>query len=175
MTNDKIKYKTGLRRLGAAIVDGLVFMPLFFVDNSIRGNLDSEIGLFLWLTFYTVLTFFYTVFMHFKFGQTLGKMATNIKVVNHDETRNITLRQAFLRDSFFIVVETLGLLYFAVELIRLNLSKTELLNGFDDFVGTVATIWVLLELLSMLTNEKRRAIHDFIASTVVIKTDIKVG
>ena len=30
-------------------------------------------------------------------------------------------------------------------------------------------IWGLLEILAMLTNRKRRAIHDFIAGTVVVK------
>ena len=171
MTEVNLKYKTGLRRLGAAVVDTLVFVPLAFADNFVRANLDNKIGLVFWLTFMTALTIFYSVFMHYTYGQTLGKMVANVKVVNLDLTRNLTIRQALLRDSFYIAVETIGLLYFVVELISLDLSTTELLDGFDDFGGIVALIWVLLELLSMLTNDKRRAIHDFIAGSVVIKTD----
>lgn len=175
MTDDNLRYKTGFRRFGAAIVDALVFVPLAFADNYVRFNLDSKAGLVFWLTFMTAVTIFYSVFMHFKYGQTLGKMVANVKVVNLDETRNLTIRQALLRDSFYILVETVGLLYFVIELISVNLSTTELLNGFDDFGGTVAIIWILLELVSMLTNEKRRAIHDFIAGSVVIKTDSNNG
>jgi len=33
-------------------------------------------------------------------------------------------------------------------------------------------LWFLAEVLTMLTNEKRRALHDFIAGTVVIRTNI---
>lgn len=31
------------------------------------------------------------------------------------------------------------------------------------------SLWFVAEVLTMLTNEKRRALHDFIAGTVVIK------
>ena len=70
MTIKQIKYKTGLRRLGAGIIDALVFVPLFFADSFIRDNLNNKIGLLLWLIFYLVVSFFYTVFMHYKYGQT---------------------------------------------------------------------------------------------------------
>lgn len=171
MTINKIKYKTGLRRLGAAIIDTLVFIPLFFADSFVRENLNNKIGLLLWLCFYIAVSFFYTVFMHYKYGQTFGKMATKIKVITLDETRNLSIRQALLRDSFYILVETVGLIYFIFHLIREDLSTTEILDSFDDFVGIVALFWILLELISMLANDKRRAIHDFIAGSVVIKTD----
>jgi hypothetical protein len=32
-------------------------------------------------------------------------------------------------------------------------------------------LWFFAEVLTMLTNEKRRALHDFIAGTVVIRTN----
>ena len=172
MKEDNLKYKTGIRRLGAVIVDTLVFVPLEFADNFVQANLGNKIGLVFWLTFMTALTIFYFVFMHYNYGQTFGKMVANVKVVNLDLTRNLTIRQALLRNSFYIAVETIGLLYFVVELISGDLSTRELLDGFDEFGGTVVLIWVLLELLSMLINDKRRAIHDFIAGSVVIKTDI---
>jgi hypothetical protein len=35
--------------------------------------------------------------------------------------------------------------------------------------GGAMMIWALLEFITMLTNKRRRAIHDFIAGTVVIK------
>ena len=171
MTIKQIKYKTGLRRLGAGIIDALVFFPLFFADSFIRDNLNNKIGLLLWLIFYLVVSFFYTVFMHYKYGQTLGKMATKIKVLTLDETRNLSILQSLLRDSFCILVQTVGLIYFIVQLISADSSTTELLDSFDHFVGTVGLVWLLLELVSMLTNEKRRAIHDFIAGSVVIKID----
>ena len=35
--------------------------------------------------------------------------------------------------------------------------------------------WTLLEVLTMLTNAKRRAIHDFIAGTVVVRVPARSG
>lgn len=32
-------------------------------------------------------------------------------------------------------------------------------------------LWFVAEVLTMLTNEKRRALHDFIAGTVVVRTN----
>jgi uncharacterized RDD family membrane protein YckC len=32
-------------------------------------------------------------------------------------------------------------------------------------------LWFLAEVLTMLTNDKRRALHDFIAGTVVVRTN----
>ena len=39
----------------------------------------------------------------------------------------------------------------------------------------VAGIWFMLEIITMLLNEKRRALHDLIAGTVVVRTQIDAG
>jgi uncharacterized RDD family membrane protein YckC len=36
---------------------------------------------------------------------------------------------------------------------------------------TAALVWFVAEILTCLTNPKRRAVHDFIAGTVVVKTE----
>jgi uncharacterized RDD family membrane protein YckC len=36
-------------------------------------------------------------------------------------------------------------------------------------------LWFLAEVLTMFTNRKRRALHDFIAGTVVVRTNIDYG
>jgi hypothetical protein len=41
--------------------------------------------------------------------------------------------------------------------------------------GAILFGWMLLEAVTMLTNAKRRAIHDFIAGTVVIRVPARVG
>jgi uncharacterized RDD family membrane protein YckC len=42
------------------------------------------------------------------------------------------------------------------------------------FVPLIILCWFLAEVITMLTNEKRRALHDFLAGTVVIRTNLKV-
>lgn len=39
------------------------------------------------------------------------------------------------------------------------------------WAGYAQTAWLFSELIVLLFNEKKRAIHDFIAGTVVIKTN----
>lgn len=171
ITADKTKYKTGTRRLGAAIIDTLVFIPLISVDTYVRENINNRIGLLTWLCFYVAISISYSVFMHYKYGQTFGKMAAKIRLTTLDETGNLSLKQALLRDSFYILAETVGLIYFSIQLFREDLLLADLLESFDNFGGAVALVWILLELVTMLTNRKRRAIHDFIAGSVVVKTD----
>ena len=37
---------------------------------------------------------------------------------------------------------------------------------------SISLLWFLLELITMLTNKKRRAIHDYIAGSVVIRYEV---
>lgn len=175
MTDDNLKYKTGQKRFWAALIDGLVFIPFALVDMYVRSHFYDKPTLCIWVAFMTVLTIVYSVFFHYRYGRTLGKWVVGVKVVNIDETKNITLKQSLLRDSFYVILETLALIYLAFQMAMSNLTTIELLDNFDSFGGTIALIWVLLELVSMLTNDKRRAVHDFIAGSVVIRTDNDKG
>ncbi len=93
-----------------------------------------------------------------------------IKVIDVEETQTITLRQAILRDSIWLLIEIMGILFSVVtffvawQLTSFTLVLQYLFNSF-------ATIWFLLGIVSMFTNRKRRAIHDFLAKTVVIREE----
>lgn len=165
------KYRTGFRRWAAAFIDGLIFIPITSIDKTIQNHITTNIGLFLWITFVTILTISYSVLMHYKFGQTLGKMAMKVKVIHFDELNSLTLKQAFIRDIFYIIIELISLIYFATQLFNSTSDTNYIVLNFDTYVALISLIWVLLELVSMLTNDKRRAIHDYIANTVVLKLD----
>jgi uncharacterized RDD family membrane protein YckC len=111
--------------------------------------------------------------MHGRYGQTLGKMVCKIKVVDKSETKSITYRQAALRDSVMIVV---GLI-FSITMLPVVLQGKDpyQMKEAKDVLNillwsSISTLWFIAELITMLTNKKRRAIHDFIASSVVIKS-----
>ena len=40
----------------------------------------------------------------YKYGMTIGKWVAGIKVIDVSESKNITLRQAFLRDIVFVIL-----------------------------------------------------------------------
>ena len=41
-----------------------------------------------------------------------------------------------------------------------------------DLIAYVIIAWYLAEAVTMLTNHRRRAIHDFIADTIAIRTNV---
>lgn len=171
MSNQHLKYTTGLRRLGAAIVDTLIFLPVIFADIFIGGKLQSTLGILAWLCFMTALPICYSVFMHYFYGQTIGKMVANVKVVALNESDTLTFKQAVLRDSFYIIFQTVALLNLIFHIPDSVVPLSALIEEFNNFGQIVGLSWLILELVSMLTNKKRRAVHDFIAGSVVIRTD----
>jgi uncharacterized RDD family membrane protein YckC len=122
----------------------------------------------------------YSVVMHARWGQTLGKMAARIEVVTVDG-RSIGWRQALLRDAVgigFGIVSTAATLLALWHLPEWSLSlhvrqRVALLRAAVPAWGRTAemagAIWFWSELLVLLFTRKRRAVHDFIAGTVVIR------
>lgn len=163
---DYSRYQTGMQRFGAAIIDGLVFLPFFFIHLSIPDeNIMARAS---WGVVITLFGFTYTVFGHYKYGQTIGKWVTKVKVVDVSETRGLTLKQAILRDSFYILAEIIALIYFAVLLLNGHPAEVAY-NDYRIIASDPATYWMVLELITMLFNKKRRAVHDFLAKSVVVK------
>ncbi len=124
----------------------------------------------------------YTVVMHALHGQTVGKMVTKVRVVDFRTERSISWRQAWLREGIPIFL-SLGILGYEVHSILTGrVSPSSLANG-EELIGSKAfwllsalpALWFLAEVVTMLTNEKRRALDDLIAGTVVVRTNIEEG
>ncbi len=167
---DKEKYRTGLKRLWAAIVDGIIFMPLLLVEQWIYKTTDNVSTLFIWATFVSFAPLIYSIILHYKNGQTIGKWVAGVKVLDISETRKITLRQSIYRDSFYLVVALVGLIYYSFLLAHSD-DKQNILSDYSTFSDNPAFWWTLIELITMLTNSKRRALHDFIAKSIVVRTE----
>ena len=167
---DTEKYRTGLKRLWAAIVDGIVFLPLLLVAKWLYKTTSNGSILFAWETLFAFAPLVYSVIFHYKYGQTLGKWVATVKVLDVSETRTLTLRQALYRDSFYLLVTTAGLVYYIFLLTRTD-DPLSVLNDYTSFSDNPIFWWTLIELITMLTNAKRRALHDFLAKSVVVRTE----
>ena len=179
MKPDLLTYAGFGRRAGALLVDLLVWVAFFAATwaltresgRTVYGELVPQL-----------LSIPYTIYLHGRFGQTLGKMATGIQVRMLDGSR-ITWRAAWLRSSvdiLFAAVGTAGTIYIFqnvppdavhADWDAWNKLTNELTPGWLRYTGYLAVAWGLSELVVMLTNEKRRALHDFIAGTVVVRRD----
>ena len=167
-----LKYATFWRRFWAGLVDGLVFLPLTVLDGYLTAPARGPFVLIVWGVISYSMYWVYSVWLHARYGQTLGKMATGCRVLDLSEERTPSLRQAFIRDSGYILLNTLSLTWF-IYLVTVGRydSQTEL-YGPGALLAYASTGWFLLEVVTMLTNSKRRAFHDFLARTVVVRSSL---
>ena len=91
------KYKTFWPRYFSLFIDG-IFIGI--VGYLIKFLLEFSLDVF--ITFGTVLSTFlphiYYIVLHGKFGQTFGKMLMDVKIFDKSEKKEITYKQALMRD-----------------------------------------------------------------------------
>ncbi len=159
------RYQTTGPRFIAAIIDGVLLMTIVILFELLpiwdwSASLISFISL--------ALPVAYSILMHARFGQTLGKMALSIKLLNKDEKSEISIGQAVLR--------SIGPLVYVVSFILNALIAS--MFGPQSFEAIAILLmvlmfiywcWGLVEIVTMLFDEKSRALHDYIAGTVVIR------
>lgn len=98
-------------------------------------------------------------------------MVAGVKVLDLSEEHVPSLRQALIRDFPHIVVSVASLVYLYVLVVVGKYSREAEIGGPGLVIGIASMIWVLLELVTMLASERRRAIHDLLAGTVVVRDD----
>lgn len=163
------KYQTFWPRFWAIWIDLLVLLPISWLGNFIWNRASSipVLLLCIWYTFDTLLEIAYSIYFHGKCGQTPGKMVFSIKVMDVSETRPIDYIQAIKRESIPLFAILVWLPFMLVAIFNgTYLSNTVVANN----ISFVMLIWYFLEFATMLFNAKRRAIHDLIARSVVVKT-----
>jgi len=165
------RYSTFGARFVAGMIDGLVFIPLVIIQLNFINSPDDDVTLFLvWSTIAYSSYWLYTVLLHARYGQTLGKRVVGVKVLDVSESRIPTLSQALLRDSVYIVLNTLTLAYLFMLVLRGQYTAVALTDSAPArIMNWIGWGWFLTEFVTMLMNDKRRALHDFIARTVVVR------
>ena len=163
-------YRTFWPRLCAGFLDGLVFIPVSFVDAFLSAPERAPVVIIIWSGISYSSYWLYSVLLHSRYGQTLGKMTMKIKVLDVSEKRIPTFGPAFLRDVGYIILNTLSLAYLIyLVLAGEYVSGAEISTVPGQILTWAALGWFFLEVVTMATNQKRRALHDFIAGTVVIR------
>ncbi|MFO1337800.1 MAG: RDD family protein [Burkholderiaceae bacterium] len=164
------KYQTSWRRFWAAMVDGIVFVPMGFLDDWLLSPERPQLVVIGWATVAYSSYWLYSVLLHARFGQTVGKRLLGVKVLDIQEHRVPTLPQALLRDVGPVVLDTCSLVYL-VYLVRTGtyVRGVENVTLPDEILMWASVAWLVVEFLTMATNDKRRALHDYIAGTVVVR------
>lgn len=162
------KYKTVGHRFIASIIDSLLTLPFILLTSFLTSFLDfSPVLMTVSANLTGILSVFYKILMHGYYGQTLGKMAVKVKVLDSSE-RPIVVGQAALRSLPQIVVLFFGLTFSPQ-------SPVDESYSWGIFAALFWGIYVIYEIFNVAVffiNEKHRALHDFIGGTVVVRTDV---
>ncbi|MGB8353455.1 MAG: RDD family protein, partial [Chthoniobacteraceae bacterium] len=172
----RVKYRTFLPRLWTMFVDSGVLWPVTVFIVLMYGMPQHAVAATAGALIGQIIYWCYMVIMHAKYGQTVGKMACRIKVVDAATEQAITFRQALLREGIPIMMG-LGTVGYGIYFLWTGRPDVyfSVTNGNKSLFWILAgppTLWFLAEVITMFTNEKRRALHDLIAGTVVVRTNL---
>jgi len=161
------KYRTFWPRFWAAFIDAGIFLPLGLITHwvfrtdappSLRGA---------WFLFSTFSGVAYSIFFHARWGQTIGKRVMGV-VVRHVSERPLSLGQAVVRDFVPLVFAAHDAVSYAPMAFA---GKNPFVQPYVVATGVLWFVeaWTVLEILTMLTNSRRRALHDLVAGSVVVR------
>lgn len=165
-------YRTFWPRLGAAALDIGALAPLAWVDQILWNVSMPVMALIVWTLLYQLAWLFYSIGFVYSVGQTPGKIATGVEILDYRGNR-LALRQAILRDIVPVITGAISLVFVINNLLADQVINRGMGNlRFLLWLGFGGIAWGVLEFLTMMSNSRRRAIHDYIAQTVVIRQPI---
>jgi uncharacterized RDD family membrane protein YckC len=161
-------------RTGSLLVDGgvsmllMVLWLLIFGFNVFQSDIYvSQMIVWLFIQLYTLK----------RWGQTPGKMVMGIKVLkaNYEEMgwKEVVLRnfveivQVFIYSVKALLV-AYGLMDFSLHLTGVSFLPVDSFKFISEKFTSLFSFWFMSEVVILLMNRRRRALHDFIAGTVVV-------
>jgi uncharacterized RDD family membrane protein YckC len=161
-------HPTVVPRICAIILDSILLLPLAIIDQLVRDSgLQPEIIIAL-LFIVSISYSIYFITMHKIFGQTVGKMLMKVKVLSFDESP-IKFWQTVVRDLPQILLVTASFIFENPLVNATAETNSESLDILKSPIVILSMMWGIADIICFFTSEKHRALHDFIAGTVVVK------
>jgi uncharacterized RDD family membrane protein YckC len=167
-------------RLGSLLLDFLILLPYVFLILYING-LSTNAYYFTFIPG-LIFHFWFSIYLVKKYGGTPGKLIVGIKIIKLDGT-GVTWREAILRQIVNFILAIFGSVITIIALSKADIeyyesltwiTKQQYLFALIPVLFKIYTwtnnIWVYSELLVLLFNKRKRALHDFIADTEIVKT-----
>jgi len=158
-------------RIGAAIIDYLIFMPILILAIWNGFKLKSTFLLIL----IHLLGLIYKPFMESYFGATLAKMSCGIKVID-DNCNKLSLLRAYIRFLPAFVSSAISLtnqliLFSSPEFESvtswIELSQAQQ-GGLLDAFGTITGLFVMVDCIFVAFTFRKRALHDMMAQSFCV-------
>lgn len=166
-------------RLGSLLLDAIFMIPIVFLTLYLNG-LGKNIY---FITFIPNFLFglWYGIYLPKKYGGTPGKLVVGIKIIRIDG-EPIDWKESILRYSINLVIILFSVIMMTVCILQVDDSVFTSLSWLNQsqYLMTlsptffkvhiwISNIWIYGELVVLLTNKRKRAIHDFIAGTVIVR------
>lgn len=169
------KYKTLLRRIVSGIIDAAICMiPAIIVISVIyRTSLNGKYLFVVSLT--NVVSIAYNIILNTKYSTTVGKSVMGLSIRKYDSNEKIVIGEALLRETINIFNTSAYLMFTAIYAITGRLADSDrIMTGkFNDdawaIFGIISMVLAYSEMITAIFNKKRRALHDYIARTAVIR------
>jgi uncharacterized RDD family membrane protein YckC len=178
MPVDSLRYAGFWPRLGSSLLDRAIVLSLSGLV--LWGEMNYRLFDVYYLFPEVLFGLFYSIYLVKRFGGTPGKLIMGIRIRKLDGGP-VGYREAFIRNlpefvfSVAIPVAFIGPLLHMSDAEYLSLSflsryqrLAALAPSWYNTAWIAQNIWFWGELIVLLTNRKRRALHDFIAGTVVV-------
>lgn len=175
-----MEYAGFWRRFGAYWLDFFALLPL--VALSMWGNGQSRLFNLYYFLPGALIGLLFHVYLVKRYGGTPGKLILKIKISKLDGN-NVGYKEAMLRYSVLfvlstamsiaLIIATMGMTdaeYFSMGWMERTQQMVKQAPSWYQIVNITINIWIWGEFITMLTNKKRRAVHDFMAGTVVIRS-----
>ena len=166
-------------RLGSLLLDFIFVIPitiLILYLNSLGKN----------VYFYTIIPsllfgLWYNIYLPKRYSGTPGKLVAGVKIIRLDG-KSIDWKEAILRHIVLLVLSILSIIvmisciinadentYTSLSWLKQSQYLMTLSPIFFKFYTWTSNIWIYSEFIVLLTNKRKRAIHDYIAGTVIVK------
>lgn len=167
------------RRFGALWLDVLITLPVT-IGVHVFDNMGRLNYLYSLLPVY-IFYFFYNVYSIKRWGGSPGKLISGLVIIRKDGMK-AGWKEAILRNIVGYVIAVFSVVCYVSALFHMSDSDFSsfsygeranhlmaLMPAWHAYVNWANQIWIWSEFVVLLTNARRRALHDFIAGTVVIK------
>lgn len=180
-SNGQKVYAGFWKRFCAGFADAFIIMPLAFLLGWIEG-LDRTLAIVITIPS-SILFAMYNVYFNARFGGTPGKLAVGIRITKPNGSR-IDWPEAWKRSAVDLVFAFIVLIVQVWGLTQVDpgryvslgwIARTQLVDAHAPAwyvsISILQQVWIWSEVVVLLFNKRRRAVHDFIAGTVVIKKE----
>ena len=167
-------------RLGALMLDSIFLIPFILLVQYINGF--GKYIYFITLVPYLLIVFGYQIYLPKKYGGTPGKLIVGNTIICING-QPITWKEAILRHCVTLILTIVSVVFYSICISQADdetfkslswIKRSRYLMSFSpsffQVYNIINIVWVFSEFVVLLTNKRKRALHDFLAGTVIVKT-----